>query len=401
MGSTIDVGWPGVVVRDGARGVRVELRDGQSLAHGRPGRSILIFAMAERHYVGVYWEDRAASREECASQLLGTLARLRAHDPLLSRWYLKRATREETLQAEIPQAGPRDLLERGLALVADDGPELGWKVTVWNGLGEGGSAHADLIVGGHAKIPFSPTPNSMILHMPRGRGQPEIDALLARGKMVALLAELARAWSADWGVASTDSYLYGVLPVRPAHHPRVGWLTFLNARRGRAPSIPRTQVTRVEELGYVVGTHDDPFSADDASAIERVRDMEDALEKARKLHPVGESAGPVSVEEPPPARAGGTSVHGEADPADAYAAAVDVALAVDALSSRIPGRRADLSDALLRASTALVVAVASGDGGARIAVEVRALLDVTERLFPGSGVAEVETARRALARVEG
>jgi Immunity protein 52 len=357
--------------------------------------------MAERHYVGVYWEDRAASREECASQVLGTLARLRARDPLLSRWYLKRATREETLQAEIPQAGPPELLEGGLALVADDGPELGWKVTVWNGLGEGQSAHADLIVGAHAKIPFSPTPNSMILHMPRGRGQPEIDALLARERMAALLAELARAWSADWGVASTDSYLYGVLPVRPPHHPRVGWLTFLNARRGRAPTIPRTRVTHVDELGYVVGTHDDPFSADDGSAIERVRDMEDALEKASRLHPVGETPGPSSVEEPPPAPAEGTHAHGEAHPADAYAAAVDVAGAVDALSSRIPGRRADLSDALLRASTALVVAAASGDGSAKIAAEMRALLDVTERLFPESGAADVESARRALARVQG
>ena len=114
--------------------------------------------------------------------------------------------------------------------------------------------------------------------------------------MTALLAELARAWRADWGLASTDSYLYGVLPVRPAHHPRVGWLTFLNARRGHAPAIQRTEVTPVDGLGYVVATHDDPFSADDGAAIERVRDMEDALEKARRLHPAGESPAPEAVE---------------------------------------------------------------------------------------------------------
>jgi hypothetical protein len=161
--------------------------------------------MAERHYVGVYWEDRVASREECASQVLEMLARLRAHDALLSRWYLKRATREETLQAELTGAHERDLLERGLTRVAEDGAELGWKVTVWNGLGEGHSAHADLVLGAHPKILFSPTPNSSVLQMPRGRGQPEVDALLGRERMTALLAELARAWRADWGLASTDS----------------------------------------------------------------------------------------------------------------------------------------------------------------------------------------------------
>ena len=355
--------------------------------------------MAERHYVGVYWEDRAASREECASQVREMLARLRAHDPLLSRWYLKRPTREETLQTELTDAGERDLLEGGLAPVAEDGPELGWKVTVWNGLGEAQSAHADLVLGAHPRIFFSPTPNSSVLHMPRGRGQAAIDALLGRARMTTLRAELARVWRADWGLASTDSYLYGVLPVRPAHHPRVGWLTFLNARRGHAPAIPRTEVTPVDRLGYVVATHDDPFSADDGPAIERVRDMEDALEKAQRLHPAGESPAPDPVEVSLPVSSGGATVPSSPAPGDAYQAAIDAACAVDTLSSRIPGRRTDLSDALLRASTALVVAVATGDEGAHTTAELRALLDVAERLFPDTGTGELERARRALARV--
>ena len=75
--------------------------------------------MAERHYVGVYWEDRAASKEECIAQVGDMLPRLRAHDPLLSRWYLKLGSREETLQAEITEASQHARLDSGLELVGD------------------------------------------------------------------------------------------------------------------------------------------------------------------------------------------------------------------------------------------------------------------------------------------
>jgi hypothetical protein len=84
---------------------------------------------------------------------------------------------------------------------------------------------------------------------------------------------------------------------------------------------------------------------------------------------------------------------------DAYAAAVDATCAVDAFSGRIPGRRQDLTEALLRASTALVLALASGDDAARPTAEVRALLDLAERLFPEAAAEALERAREALDRV--
>jgi hypothetical protein len=363
--------------------------------------------MAERHYVGVYWEDRAASKEDCVSQVGDMLPRLRAYDPLLSRWYLKLGSREETLQAEITEASQHGLLDSGLELVGN-GPGLGWKVTLWNGLGDGRSAHVDVVVGADPKILFSPTPNSCLLTLPRGRDIPEVGALLRRKRMTGLLAELARAWQADWGIASTDSYLYGVLPTRPSHHPRVGWLTFLNARRGRAPAIPKTQVTPVDALGYIVATSDDEFSADDGGAIDRVADVEDALDRAKRLQPAGEIPGPDAEgrapDEPP---AAGRTVDDSSDAAPrpetngAYAAALDAACALDELSARIPARRSDLAEAMLRASTSLVVAVATGDEAAsRKVAEVRALVDVTRRLFPETGAAAIERATQAFDRLD-
>jgi hypothetical protein len=344
--------------------------------------------MAERHYVAVYWEDRAATKPECTGLVLQTLAKLRDADPLFARWFLKRSSREKSLESELTESSQQALLEEGLVLVADDSPGLGWRVTVWNGLGEGESAHADLVVGAAPRILFNPTPNSVTLQMPRGREQ-----LLRRGAMTALLSELARVWRADWGIASTDGYLYGVLPTRPTHHPRVGWLTFLNARRGRAPKLPKAHVTQVEGIGYVVATQDDEFSSGDPSAIQRVRQLEDALEAAKRLRPAGEiPVVPDDAEEadaPTPAGDG------------AYTAALDAATAVDALAAHLPARRADLAETLLRASTALVVAVATKDEPGRILAEIRALLDVAERLVPGAGVADRDRAREALERVEG
>jgi hypothetical protein len=348
--------------------------------------------MAERHYVGVYWEDRPATRQEGIEQIGEMLARLRRHDPVFGRWYLKRASREESLLAELTEESQTELLEQELGPVGAESPGLGWKVTVWNGLGEGQSGHADLVIGAHAKIIFSPTPNSCDLQMPRG-----VEALLRRDRMTALLSELARVWRADWGVASTDGYLYGVMPSRPPHHPRVGWLTFLHGRRGRAPRLANAHVTQVEGLGYVVGTHDEVFTSDDTSATGRVRDMEDALEAAKKLWPLGASPPPeelVEPEEPEPEPAPAL----RAPAGQGYAAALDVACVVDALASRLPARRADLSESLLRASTALVVAAARSDEQARTVAEMRALLDLAERLFPGVGIDELGRARAALER---
>jgi hypothetical protein len=345
--------------------------------------------MEERHYAGVYWEDRKVTKDECVTPILDSLARVGAHDPLLSRWYVMRGTREETLGWELTEGTAREKLVAGIVVAVEDMPEFGWSVVLWNGEADQRSAKIELGMGGHMRSHASPTPNSCVVRMPWPAAA---GSLLHRATMTALLGDLALVWSADWGVVSTDSYLLGGPPPRPSHHPRVGWLTFLHGWRGRAPRIPGTHVTPVGTLGYVIGTEDDRFTLDDPAAVGRVTAMEDALERAERLQPRGAAPG----KEAPETRVSpGTPGSG----GEGYRAALDVASAVDALASRIPGRRGDLAEALHRASTMLAVVLATGDDAARAAAEVRALLDVVERLFPELGPDELTRAREGLARV--
>ena len=212
--------------------------------------------MDERHYVGVYWGDRKVTKAACVPPILEMVQSLRAHDPVFARWYLKLATREESLAAELTDAKAREMLEQGIERVADDVPDVGWKVTLWNGEADGRTAQVVLFMGAHVGVPFAPTPNSCELHMPRGKDLPEIDALLRRPRMTQLLVELARIWLADWGVVSTDRHLKQVLPTRPPHHPRVGWLTFLHGWRGHAPKLQQSHVTPVSYTHLTLPTSD-------------------------------------------------------------------------------------------------------------------------------------------------
>jgi hypothetical protein len=300
-----------------------------------------------------------------------------------------RPTREETLSWELTEGDARAKLVEAIAPAVDDVPELGWRVVVWNGEADQRSAKIELDLGGHMHSHVSPTPNSCIVRMPWPGAA---GALLHRATMTALLGDLAVVWNADWGVVSTDSYLLGGPPPRPSHHPRVGWLTFLNGWRGRAPKVPGTHVTPVGTLGYVVGTEDDRFTIDDAAAVGRVTAMEDALERAERLQPRGAPPGAEPAERPASPKAIAAGGQG-------YGAALDVASAVDALASRIPGRRGDLAEALLRAATALAVALATGADAPRASAEVRALIDVAERLFPELAPDELARTREALDRV--
>ena len=212
--------------------------------------------MEERHYAGVYWEDREVTKDECVTPILDTLARVGAHDALLSRWYVMRSTREETVSSwELTEADARGKLVEGIAPAVDDRPEFGWRVVVWNGEADQRSAKIELDLGGYMHSHVSPTPNSCVVRMPWPGAA---GALLRRATMTALLGDLAVVWNADWGVVSTDRYLLGGPPPRPSHHPRVGWPTFLNGWRGRAPKDLGTQVTPVGTLGYVIGTEELP-----------------------------------------------------------------------------------------------------------------------------------------------
>ena len=69
----------------------------------------------------------------------------------------------------------------------------------------------------------------------------------------------------------------------------------------------------------------------------------------------------------------------------------------DALVGRTDGHH--LIQSLLVASTGLVVALATGQDGTRGIAELRALLDLAERLCPESGVDDLASARSALDRV--
>ena len=343
--------------------------------------------MTERHYVGVYWEDRPASKEQAASALLAALARLRTFDPLLARWYPRLETREASLAAELTADRAQVLLDKAIAPTAEDDPKHGWSVRLWNGEDQTRSALLEVTVGARLGMNLFPSPNSCVLHLPTGLEDPAVDALLRRERMVALLGELAAAWEADWGVVSTDRYLRSRLPQRGPHYPRVGWMTFLHGRRGKPPRIRDALVTSVEGLGFIVSAERQRFTAADGGDVYPI---EEALEKAGVLEPTGRPSRAPSAE-----TSRGTAAEG------AHGAALDAAVAVDALAARIPGRRADLADALLRAATALVVATATQGDAGRARSEVSALVDLADRLLTGAGgaVDEVGRVREALTRV--
>lgn len=191
--------------------------------------------MTERHYVGVYWEDRAASREQAAGALLATLARVRAIDPLLARWHLRLETREASVSARLTDEGAQAMLEKAIAPTSEGDPKHGWSVRLWNGEDQARSALVELTAGAHLGMNLFPSPNSCVVHLPTGLEDPDVERLIQRERMATLLGQLAIAWEADWGVVSTDRYLRSRLPQRGPHYPRVGWLTFLHGRRGKVP----------------------------------------------------------------------------------------------------------------------------------------------------------------------
>jgi len=341
--------------------------------------------MADRHYVAVYWGDRAVPLDGCIAEVRDCLRRLAGHSELFARFYPIRATREESLAAELNEDHLRAAAEASVATSGD--ARYGYTINLWNGLDEARSVRAEITVGADIGLEFCPAPNSFALKLPRALHDPATGALVRREPLTRLLEELARAWSADWGTVSTEGYLLGTPALLPPHHPRVGWITFLHRSRGKLPRLPSAVVTRIDGAGVIVAAPDDCFTLDASGAIDRVRGIEHALAEAGLLRPTGTAA-------PSPADA-------PADDGDAsaLASALAAASAIDAIATRIPSRRADLSDTLLRAATALVVALSAGDDAAARVRELRALLDLTEKLWPAAEDPAVQRARVALAAV--
>ena len=92
--------------------------------------------MTDRHYAGVYWEDRPASKQEVSRELVATLSILRSISPLLGRWHLQRETREDSLAAELTAAGGEAIVIDAIVPIDAENPRHGWKVRLWNGLSE-------------------------------------------------------------------------------------------------------------------------------------------------------------------------------------------------------------------------------------------------------------------------
>jgi hypothetical protein len=351
--------------------------------------------MADRHCIGVYWEDRLEARGASAATVVKMIESLRLRHPLLATWYPRLATREESLAAKLEGDAAQALVESAIAPADPENTAHGWKLTLWNGHADGTSAIVELKTGAHIGTPFAPTPNSCLVRLPRAVDDPQVASLLEHDCMVGLVGDLARVWVADWGIASTESYFTSVIPRRPPHHPRVGWITFLHGRRGSPPRSSKRIVAHAHDLGFIVSTGDVRFSSDDSAAVSRMEDLEDALAEAGKLTPIGETHAHEAPEPRP--QTAPTVVVG----ASSVEAALDVAVVVDAIAARIPARRGDLARDLLQASSALLTADACGGDVSRAAREVRALLALVGRLFPAATANDLASAHEALGRVDG
>jgi hypothetical protein len=334
--------------------------------------------MGERYYLGVNWGPRKESVHDSAARVMRALEGLKELEPeLFSRWYVWRREKGEP-SLELPLSVDANGVTNALRLTRheSDAPpkpdidERGFTLDVWNG--ETTPELACMLELSLGIFPGGwniPAPNECELHLPAKL--PE--RLLEPARMSRLLALLARAFDADWGAASTNQHMMASMGVREPGAPLVGWLVFLSSARGRPRrALPAGATAETLEGLGTIYTASPTFHWPSSDALR------EALEKGKLIGPTGAAPAQTS------SHAGG----------DAYEAALELAVAAQALAEKAPRVRQRRAEALADAAAALVVA-RDREGVARVS----ALLDLAHRLALASDD-DREILLALLARVE-
>lgn len=146
-------------------------------------------------FVGVYWRARAADVTSCADLTLRHFEALAAASPNLARWY-QRTNRKPKKPIEVDvrsNAVLQSLLLEGLNCTdvpRKPIPELGWRISLWNGDLAGRSAVTSV----HCGL-YSQNPNlSNVAYI-------SIEGDVPNELAIELLRALVEIWNPDRGVA--------------------------------------------------------------------------------------------------------------------------------------------------------------------------------------------------------
>lgn len=190
--------------------------------------------------IGVYWGPRAATADECVVTLRGHFEVLASASPKLSVWYRQGKQKPSANDAvdTSSSAELRQLVLRGQNRADHSGellPELGFRVSAWNGDSGGWSASSSVTCGLHANA--HGLSNGAFVTIDFGPAEP-----MSAGNMLQLLRGLVEVWKPDEGFV----YQLKDVPFIGDHAPpaqRNIYATYFN----RMPVIshPRGKVERL------------------------------------------------------------------------------------------------------------------------------------------------------------
>ncbi|HEY0604895.1 MAG TPA: Imm52 family immunity protein [Herpetosiphonaceae bacterium] len=217
----------------------------------------------ESFYIGVYWGVRKESVASCAERTAKLLTCLATCDPIFEHWFEQGRSKKEALKSEIkvePEAlqklllGGKNRTDVGNEVIK----ELGFRVGMWTGGSDDGSASLTIKCGSYAPIPGI---NSCILSLPIE--EPIAERLLHVPVLTSLLECMVAVWSPEWGLVTSRQYqsLPGNLG---ADVPQTGWIVYLAGHRASIADRALTPPSEVQRLGtdgsLLIATNE-PFSA--------------------------------------------------------------------------------------------------------------------------------------------
>lgn len=231
--------------------------------------------------VGAYWPPRREPIESCAKRIATFLGSIQRIDPLLNIWFPGPSNKERR-HDEIPITV--EVIADELATsarVPDFQPDLGFRISLWNGKDPGEGVIMSCKCSSYLQHP--PLNNLCLLKFFLTEDAKR--RLIRPDVLRQILQTLVTCFDADWGAVSTSrSSIEG-----PALAPRVGWLTFLSEERGPIPRLPAPfEVTEVKGLGSVVAAVRGHFDAGNVEHVRSVKELTALLDQAGLLYPTPE-----------------------------------------------------------------------------------------------------------------
>ena len=206
------------------------------------------------YFMGAYWAARRESAERCADRLYRMFSELSACDQPMTTWYEQAKSRKKSPARRVDFEDREyllNLVNRGRHRNDDKEQveELGYLMSFSNGGDSEKAATMNVTCGSYSEW----VGNSVTLNLPESLGN-----LGQSGRMVCVLAAVARAWEPEWaGVMSRDA-----MNTRgfDAKHPFIDWLLYLsNSVTPQIPPLPQSaMVQQVDGVGWIIVVGDEP-----------------------------------------------------------------------------------------------------------------------------------------------